>query len=76
MTNAAASLAYTVVFGIPLPIFFGMLTIICLFVTAVLGYLVLKGKYQVPFSWHMRMAGVTMVCAVIHVTLIYLQRWA
>ena len=55
-------------FSLPLAIVFGIITIICLFVTALLGYLVLKGR--VPFVWHKRMAFLTITFAVAHVVLV------
>jgi hypothetical protein len=64
------SLASFPVFGLPLAIVFGIITILCLFTTALFGYLVLKGKYNIPFAWHMRMAAVTLVFAVIHAVLV------
>lgn len=64
------SLASFPVFGLPLPIVFGIITILCLFITALLGYLVLKGKFNIPFAWHMRMAGVTLTFAVVHAVLV------
>jgi len=63
-------LASMTVFGLPLAIVFGIITILCLFITALLGYLVLKGKYNIPFAWHMRMAAATIVLAVIHAVLV------
>jgi len=65
-----ASLASITVFGLPLAIVFGILTILCLILTALLGYLVLKGKYNIPFAWHMRMAAATIILAVIHAVLV------
>ena len=35
--------------------------------------LVLKGRYNIPFRWHMRLAVVTIFFAVIHVTLVIWQ---
>ena len=63
------SLGHIVIFGLPLAIYFGIITFICLFATAIIGVLVLKG-YKIPFKWHMRMAAVTILFAVIHVTLV------
>jgi hypothetical protein len=67
------SLSHIVVFGLPLALWFGIITFICLFTTAILGILVLKGLYNIPFAWHMRMAAVTIFFAVIHVILVILQ---
>lgn len=58
------------ILGLPLAVWFGIATFACLIVTALLGYLIMKGKYTIPFAWHMRMAAVTIVVAVIHAILV------
>ena len=63
-------LASMTVFGLPLAIVFGIITILCLFITALLGYFVLKGKYNIPFAWHMRLAAATLIFAVVHAVLV------
>ena len=68
-----ASLSHIVIFGLPLALWFGLITFACLLTTATLGILVLKGRYNIPFKWHMRMAAVTIFFAVIHVILVILQ---
>jgi len=65
-----ASVNQIVILGLPLAIVFGIVTFICLVTTAVLGILVLKGLYHIPFKWHMRMAAATIIFAVIHVVLV------
>ncbi|MDD1689682.1 MAG: hypothetical protein LUQ66_03380 [Methanoregula sp.] len=67
-----ASVNQIVILGLPLAMVFGIVTFICLVTTAVLGILVLKGLYHIPFKWHMRMAAATIVFAVIHVVLVLL----
>ena len=67
-----ASVNQIVILGLPLAMVFGIVTFICLVTTAVLGILVLKGLYHIPFKWHMRMAAATIVFAVIHVVLVRL----
>lgn len=69
-TPILGSLASFPIFGLPLAIVFGILTILCLFLTALLGYFVLKGMYNIPFAWHMRMAGATIILAVVHAILV------
>jgi membrane protein YdbS with pleckstrin-like domain len=68
-----SSFAHIVIFGLPIALWFGMITFLCLITAATLGILVLKGHYHVPFQWHMRMAAVTIFFAVIHVILVILQ---
>jgi len=63
-------LASITVFGLPLAIVFGIITFVCLLVTALFGYLVLKGKYNIPFAWHMRMAAATIIVAIVHIVLV------
>lgn len=63
-------LASMTVFGLPLAIVFGIIAFVCLLVTALLGYLVLKGKYSIPFAWHMRMAAATVIIAIVHIVLV------
>jgi hypothetical protein len=59
-----------IIFGLPLYFYLGIVTFIALISTAVLGMLFVKGKYGVQFSWHMNLARVTIVIAIIHGTLV------
>ena len=61
-----------IIFGLPIALYFGIATFISLIVTATTGLLVLKG-YKIPFKWHMRMAAMTIMFALIHVTLVIWQ---
>jgi hypothetical protein len=61
-----------IIFGLPIALYFGIATFISLIVTATTGLLVLKG-YKIPFKWHMRMAAITIMFALIHVTLVIWQ---
>ena len=67
------SLGHMVIYGLPIALYFGIITFICLLTTAIIGMLVLKGRYNIPFRWHMRLAVVTIFFAVIHVTLVIWQ---
>ena len=67
------SLGHIVIFGLPIAIYFGIITFICLIITATMGILVLKGLYNIPFKWHKRMAAVTIIFAMIHITLVTWQ---
>ena len=62
-----------IILGLPIAFFFGFVTLISLIMTLTIGFLVYKGKYNIPISWHFRMAGLTIVLALIHVTLVILQ---
>lgn len=55
-----------IIFGLPVYFYLGILTFIALISTAALGMLVLKGKFGVRFSWHMTIARLTIVLAVLH----------
>ena len=68
-----ASLSHLEIAGLPIAMVFGILAFIFLAITATLGYLVLKGKYSIPFRRHMQMAAVTFVFALIHIALVILQ---
>jgi hypothetical protein len=63
-------LASATVFGLPLAIVFGIIAFICMLTTALLGVLVLKGKYNIPFAWHMRMAALTIIIVIVHAVLV------
>jgi hypothetical protein len=67
------SIGHIQLFGLPIALYFGIVTFICLLATVTIGILVLKGKYHIPFTWHMRMAAITIVFALIHVTLVTWQ---
>ena len=67
------SLGHIVISGLPIALYFGIITFISLVVTATMGILVLKGLYNIPFKWHMRMAVVTFIFAFIHIILVTWQ---
>ncbi len=58
------------IFGLPLYFYLGIVTLIALISTAILGLLFVKGKYGVRFSWHMNLAKITIVIAILHGTLV------
>ncbi|MCK9579431.1 MAG: hypothetical protein M0Q92_03150 [Methanoregula sp.] len=64
------SFIHSMILGLPVAAWFGMATFLCLVTTAILGILVLKGRYNIPFGWHMRMAAVTIGFAVVHLVLV------
>lgn len=59
-----------IIFGLPLYLYLGIVTLIALISTAILGLLFVKGKYGVRFSWHMNLAKITIVIAILHGTLV------
>ena len=57
--------------GFPLAFVLGGITLIALVATAVLGMLLQKEGYEVPFSWHVNVARLTVFLAVIHGLVVY-----
>jgi hypothetical protein len=51
---------------LPMIVIAGIILFLCLISTATLGALILKGKGNIPFSWHMNLARLTIVIALIH----------
>jgi hypothetical protein len=66
-----APVASIMLFGLPLAIYLGAAAIIALLATATLGMLVLKEGSHVPFTWHVNMARLTIVLAIIHGLVVY-----
>jgi len=59
------------ILGLPLAIYLGAATLICLITTATLGMLVLKEGSNVPFTWHVNMARLTIALALVHGLVVY-----
>jgi hypothetical protein len=51
---------------LPMIIVAGSLLFLCLIGTATLGFMIMKGKGNISFSWHMNLARLTIVIALIH----------
>jgi len=68
-----SDIAYYNVFGIPLLVYGGMLTLILLLATATAGWLVMKGK--VKFSFHKILAIITIIIAFGHGLLAFASRF-
>jgi hypothetical protein len=54
------------VLGMPLIIWGGIFTLLCLIFTTLVAILHEKGITTIPFKWHGRMAIVTLVLSLIH----------
>jgi predicted membrane metal-binding protein len=66
LTNLSASM----ILGYPLVVWFGLLTLLSLLITAIIGFLYYKGIVgQDNFKWHPRFVVLTIIIAVIHITL-------
>jgi len=57
------------VFGKPLIMYLGILTISAFLFTATVAVMNRRGIHTIPFAWHPRLAGLSIACAVIHGTL-------
>jgi len=44
----------------------GSILFLCLIITAAFGFMIMKGKGNIPFSWHVNLARLTIVIALIH----------
>lgn len=62
------NITYYMIFGKPLIMYDGILTLLCLLFTASISIMNLNGIKTIPFKWHPRMAIITIIMAVIHGT--------
>lgn len=63
------NIAYFQIFGKPLILWGGTLTLICLLITAGISVLNNRGNHKIPFKWHPIMARVTIILGLIHGTM-------
>jgi len=66
-------ISYYLIFGKPLIMYLGILTLSSFLITALIGYTTLHGKPIAQFKWHPRMAAFSITLAIIHGTLGILQ---
>ena len=59
------TLGYTLILGKPLIFWLGLATFIFVLLTAILGYMVFKGK-KASFKWHTRLAWISLILAGLH----------
>jgi len=64
------NLAYFMIADKPLMAYFGGLTLFFLLFTASIAVLNKKGIRTIPFKWHPRLAGLTIILAVFHAILV------
>jgi len=62
-------ISYYVIFGKPLILYLGAVTLILLVITLSLGILFYTGKIHLKFKWHPTFAILTLIFAIIHGTL-------
>jgi hypothetical protein len=64
-----SQIAYSQIGGLPVVAYFGSATFLLLLSTATIGFLNFRGNTKIPFKWHPRLAGATIILAIIHVFL-------
>lgn len=62
----ARDITYFIIFGKPLMMYLGILTITSFFITALIGFLSYHKITKIPFKWHPRMAAASVSLAIIH----------
>jgi hypothetical protein len=55
----------------------GVILFSCLISTATVGFLIIKGKTNIPFTWHVNLARLTIAVALVHASLamIWFFQW-
>ena len=51
---------------LPMIMIAGSILFLCLIGTAILGSMILKGKGNIPLSWHINLARLTVVVVILH----------
>jgi len=65
-TKMLETVSYYLIFGKPLIMYGGILTLLSFLFTASIAILNKKGIDKIPFKWHPRMAIVSIIFALIH----------
>lgn len=63
------NITYFLIFGKPLIMYSGILTLLSFLITALIGLLIIKGIGKIPFKLHWVMAITSIILALIHGTL-------
>jgi hypothetical protein len=63
------NITYFLIFGKPLIMYLGIITFLSFLMTALLGALIIKSGGKIPFNWHMNMAKLSILLAIIHAVL-------
>jgi hypothetical protein len=66
MIAAIRSIAFYLIFGKPVIMYLGIITLICFLTTAYLGYQQMKGNNKIPLKYHFMMARISILMALIH----------
>ena len=59
-------ITYYLIFGKPLIMYLGILTLIAFLITASIAVMNMKGIRTIPFRWHPRCAGAAILLALVH----------
>jgi len=59
-------MALSAYISFPMIMVAGSLLFLCLIGTAILGTMIMKGKGNVPLPWHINLARLTVVVAILH----------
>jgi hypothetical protein len=59
-------ITYFLIFGKPLIMYLGILTLLAFLFTASIAVMNLKGIHTIPFKWHPRCAQFAIVLALVH----------
>ena len=51
---------------LPMIMIAGTILFLCLIGTAILGSMIMKGKGNIPLSWHINLARLTVVVVILH----------
>jgi hypothetical protein len=62
-------ITYALIFGKPLIMYLGIVTLLLFFLTASIAILNRRGIHTVPFRWHPRCAMIAIFFAIVHGTL-------
>jgi hypothetical protein len=68
-------ISYAPIFGKPLIMYLGVLTLFAFLLTAMIAVLNSKGIRTLPFRWHPRCAAIAICLALVHGTLGILAYW-
>lgn len=60
------NVTYYLIFGKPLIMYLGIITLSSFLFTALIGFLNYKGHRIIPFRWHPRMAVVSITLGILH----------
>jgi len=68
-------ISYALIFGKPLILYLGVLTLSAFIITAAIAVMNFKGIRIIPFEWHSRCAVVALCLALVHGALGILAYW-